>query len=430
MKKIIALLMAMAMVLGLVACGGSGEGPTAPPVATEAPAADAPAAAPAAGDFSARDDGVFRIGVYNYLSGLELGAEEDIAFQIALEKYGDGKTINGEPVEFVIYDTLNDPSEAIVGVQYLIGQNCDAVLGSFQSADVVGCYPYLEEAKVFNMFAGTSGSIVTPDQVYSFRGAFNANKTASAYAQAMVDFGYENVAVFFGQDEASMSNWNDACKAAFDAAGLKIVAEETGTHNDTDYSAQCMKIVAAKPDVVYVVCSGAGQNFVKQLREYGYNGIIMNKDEWMTSHVSSVGEENSNYLMSMVSYTTYKTLDAAKASGASPNVIAFLEEYAAKTDGKMPTLGITYRMYDSMLILLEAAKRAGCNYDSDKLAEACLTINDLQGCMGTVDFTQGDREPANEFQAVIYVDGGSKSVEIWKEAGGYEAYKAATGREK
>ena len=46
MKKIIALLMAMVMVLSLAACGAS------EPAATEAPAADAPAAeAPAAADF-------------------------------------------------------------------------------------------------------------------------------------------------------------------------------------------------------------------------------------------------------------------------------------------------------------------------------------------------------------------------------------------
>jgi hypothetical protein len=45
MKKIIAMLLALTMVLGLAACGGS----TPAPAATEAPAAAAPAATEAAG---------------------------------------------------------------------------------------------------------------------------------------------------------------------------------------------------------------------------------------------------------------------------------------------------------------------------------------------------------------------------------------------
>ena len=50
MKKIIALLMAMVLVLGLTACGNNAAAPEAPKA--DAPAADAPAAdAPAAGDF-------------------------------------------------------------------------------------------------------------------------------------------------------------------------------------------------------------------------------------------------------------------------------------------------------------------------------------------------------------------------------------------
>ncbi len=49
MKKFLAMMLALAMVLSLAACGGSAEKPAAEPAATQAPAADAPAAeAPAA----------------------------------------------------------------------------------------------------------------------------------------------------------------------------------------------------------------------------------------------------------------------------------------------------------------------------------------------------------------------------------------------
>lgn len=422
MKKLFAAILAVCMVLTMAACASGNS--SSPAATTAAPAASADTTA-SAGDTNG--DSVYRIGVYNYLSGLALGTEEDIAFQIALDRYN-GK-INGEDVEWVIYDTQNNPSEAVTGVQYLIGKGCDAVIGSFQSADVVAAYPYLEEAKIFNLMSGTSGSIVTPDQKYSFRGSFNANLTAKTYVELIQKLGYENVAIFYGQDEASVSNYEDI-KPLMDAAGLNIVATETGSHQDTDYSAQCMKIVNANPDIVYVVCSGAGVNFVKQLREYGYNGFIMNKDEWMTSHVDVCGEEFSNYIIGVVPYTTYKSLDAAREAGASENVMDFLEKYAEKSGGAMPTLGITYRMYDAALIAFEAATKAGTNHDSDALVEACLQINDLQGCGGTIDFTQGDREPLHSFTPIIYCDGGSKTFEKWEADGGYDAYLQNTGRAK
>ena len=423
MKKVLALALASAMTLSLVGCNNADSTPSDPnpnnSVSGEAN--------PTSGlNSAAAGDGVFRIGVYNYIAGVPLATEQEPAFQVAMDKYGN--QVNGEPIEIVVYDTQNDPTEAVTGVQWLIGQNCDAVIGSFQSSDTVAAYPYLEEAGIFNIMPCTSGSMVTDDQIYSFRGAFNANVTADSYAQVCVDMGYSNVAVFYGQDEASISNW-EAVEPAFQSAGLNIVTVQTGTQSDTDYSAQCMQIVNAKPDVVYVVCQNAGQNFIKQLREYGYNGIIMNKDEWMTSHVSAIGEENSHYIMSEVAYTTYTSMEAAAAAGASDNVIEFLEAYQEKT-GSLPTIGITYRMYDSMLIILETATRAGAGCDGKAMADACLTINDLQACMGTVDFTQGDREPAHEFTAIIYDDGGSKPFADWLVNGSYDAFKTATGREK
>lgn len=423
MKKLLATILAVCMVLTMVACASGNQ--TTPATKSTNPVADAADTPVVAGDTNG--DGVFRIGVYNYLSGLALGSEEDIAFQIALDRYN-GK-INGEAVEWVIYDTQNNPSEAVTGVQYLIGKGCDAVIGSFQSADVVAAYPYLEDAKIFNLMSGTSGSIVTADQEYSFRGSFNADMTAKTYVELIQKMGYENVAIFYGQDEASVSNY-EKISPMMEEAGLTVVATETGSHQDTDYSAQCMKIVNANPDIVYVVCSGAGVNFVKQLREYGYNGFIMNKDEWMTSHVDVCGEEFSNYVIGVVPYTTYKSLDAAKEAGASENVLDFLEKYSEKSGGAMPTLGITYRMHDAALIVFEAATRAGTNHDSDALVEAVLQISDLQACGGTIDFTQGDREPLHDFTPIIYCDGGSKTFEKWESEGGYEAYLQNTGRAK
>ena len=55
MKKLIAMLLALVMVLSLAACGAKQEAPATQPPAADAPAADAPAAEPPAADASGLD---------------------------------------------------------------------------------------------------------------------------------------------------------------------------------------------------------------------------------------------------------------------------------------------------------------------------------------------------------------------------------------
>lgn len=427
----VALMTALGMAASLIACspaasnGSSAPGSQSPVVSAPEGSSDKTTPAPGNSASEEKDDGVYDIGIYCYMAGTAIADEIPIAVQLALEDYGN--EVNGCPVKVTYYETQNNPEEAVKGAQYLIGLNVDAVIGSFQSADVAPCIPLLEEAKIVNVSMATSGSLMKPDLKYGFRGSFNADMAAPTVVDWCKELGYQNIAVFYGQDEASIAN-HKAILPLFEAAGMTVSADETGTQNDTDFSSQCLKIVNAKPDVVYVVCAGAGVNFVKQLREYGYNGIILNKDEWMTSHVDTVGETNSNYVGGAIAYTTYKSVEAAKEAGARDSVVEFCQRFYDAT-GNMPQVGITYRAYDSMCILLEGAKRAKTITDDAAIAAAIEGIGDMYGCCGPIDFTGKDREPCHEFMRVMY-DGGSKTFEIWQQTGGYDAFKKATGREK
>ena len=71
MKKLFAAILAVCMVLTMAACASGNS--SSPAATTAAPAASADTTA-SAGDTNG--DSVYRIGVYNYLSGLALGTEE------------------------------------------------------------------------------------------------------------------------------------------------------------------------------------------------------------------------------------------------------------------------------------------------------------------------------------------------------------------
>ena len=57
------------------------------------------------------------------------------------------------------------------------------------------------------------------------------------------------------------------------------------------------------------------------------------------------------------------------------------------------------------------------------------TISGFEGLGGTFDYTNGDREGLSQINTFIVYDGVSVPFEEWLGAGGYDAYKTATGNE-
>ena len=119
MKKIIALLMAMVLVLGLTACGNNAAAPEAPKA--DAPAADAPAAdAPAAGDFKV---GAIYINSKNDTAGYTFAHHNGIV--TAMKELGlDPET------QLVIQDEVPEDYEQVAtAVDTLVGEGCDIIFG-------------------------------------------------------------------------------------------------------------------------------------------------------------------------------------------------------------------------------------------------------------------------------------------------------------
>jgi len=63
------------------------------------------------------------------------------------------------------------------------------------------------------------------------------------------------------------------------------------------------------------------------------------------------------------------------------------------------------------------------------LKDAMASVK-CEGMGGTMDFTDGSREAYSEFKNFILIDGQNIVLEDWMENGGYDEYKAATGRDR
>ena len=81
-----------------------------------------------------------------------------------------------------------------------------------------------------------------------------------------------------------------------------------------------------------------------------------------------------------------------------------------------------------MMAMWEASKIAGSN-DSTALRDATHKVK-IEGLGGTLDYTKGDREGYSAFNSFVLLNEQNIVLEEWLATGGYEAYKAATGRDR
>jgi branched-chain amino acid transport system substrate-binding protein len=428
-KKLLAIFVAAVLVAGLVACTGSGTPAVSPPVKEDAPspAQNSPVSnAPDSPPPSAQaPTAPFRISTYLQLSGnnAETGNNAKMGIDLAFKLVNENGGFNGATVEVTHYDTTGSTEEAVKIVQKVLeSKSADAIIGSVNSNEVSAVIPYINEAKLYNFGLGTSATWMADESmIWTFRASANNGRLAPLGAQQVLDLGFKSVGIISGTDDTGRST-ADAFEATCAKLGITVTGREECDSNDTDFAGQIAKLMAGKPDTIYMSLIGSTFGpFTKQVRNMGYNGILTSKDPFSLSYIAGAGEENSDYVAFIYPYVTYEKI----ADCEIPAMKDFLERFYAEY-GKMPTHEAAYRGWDTVMAMWEASKIAGAN-DSESLRAATHKVS-IPGLGGTLDYTKGDREGYSAFNSFILVKGKNILLDEWLASGGMDAYKAATGR--
>lgn len=397
MKKVLVCLLTLCLLLSAAGCAGNNPG----------------------GKDS--DSEVFKIGMYQVMSGANAiyGEEAKNAIDMVAEKMNAEGGLNGAKVEVVIYDDQGSPEEAVKAVTKLIDvDHIDACITSCISSCVLASAGALNDAKIPTFGTGLSPTYMAQDWEYVFRACVNSDFVAPLTVDLAKDLQVSRVAIFRGQDESAIATANSFRKSC-EEKSVDVVTEEAYTDGDSDFSGQITRILNADVDAVFMSTVGATYGvFTKQLRQYGFKGIILNKEALPTDAIQVAGDA-ANYVAFAAPYLTYTSVDDC----TDETMKAFLQEYYEKF-GAMPATDSAYRAYDSMMVIWEAAKRAGSN-DHEAIKNAVGQISDLQGLGGTMDFTDGSREGLHAFKQFIRVDGQNILVADWIKDGGFEAWRAS-----
>jgi len=207
----------------------------------------------------------------------------------------------------------------------------------------------------------------------------------------------EKAAVFFDIASEVLKSQSELFKKSFEENGGKIVASETYTTGDKDFSAQLTKIKESNPDIIFLPSYYTDVPLqVQQAHRLGITVPFLGSDAWSTEELLKMcgNECEGFYFCNHYSVDTENLLTKE-----------FIEKYQ-KEYGNTPD-DIAALTYDSFGLLKEALKKID-NPDREALREALAGIEDYKGVTGDMKFSPGSGDPVKG--AVIMQIKGGKFV--------------------
>ncbi|MCK9511031.1 MAG: ABC transporter substrate-binding protein [Pigmentiphaga sp.] len=195
-----------------------------------------------------------RIGAVISITGgaSSLGVNAANAIKILEERYAANTSLPYN-VKIVTYDDATDPSKALNAVRRLIQEDkVHAVICCSTTPNSMAIIPTVQEAKVPTISLALASSIVEPveERQFVFKTAVTDYLTVDRVMDDMIQKGMKRIAFLGLEDSYGEGGWIEFQKVAKER-GLEIVAAERFSRNDTNFTAQALRVRQSNPDAVY-----------------------------------------------------------------------------------------------------------------------------------------------------------------------------------
>jgi branched-chain amino acid transport system substrate-binding protein len=201
-------------------------------------------------------------------------------------------TIAGEKVKFVVLDDGTDPSRATSNTQKLIlDSRADVLIGSSTVPTSLAAAAKAAEGKVALI---TMAPIVAPADVASWV-FVTPQSTALMAAEVIKQMKAARVKTvgFIGYADPYGEDWLKNLTQLAQTEQIKVVATERFNRADTSVMGQALKLIAAKPDAVFIAASGTPSVLPEStLIERGYRGRIYQSHGSANRDFLRVGAKN------------------------------------------------------------------------------------------------------------------------------------------
>ena len=382
--------LAVALALGLAACGQKEE-----PKKAEKAAAPAAPAGP-----------VVTIAHAGPLTGgiAHLGKDDENGVALAVAKANESKmvTIDGKPVTFkmVSEDDQADPKVGTTVAQKLVDAKVAAVVGHLNSGVSIPSSEIYSKAGIPMISGSATNPQLTERGLKTvFRTVGRDDQQGPAIASYIAhELKAKKVAIADDKTAYGEGLANEVEKT-LKGAKVSVVGRERTTDKETDFKAILTKIKAKNPDVVfYGGMDATGGPLVKQARELGIKAVFAFGDGACTDEMGKLAGAAAEGMVCSQA--------GLPREAADPQ---FVKSFNAKY-GEIKQYAPYF--YDGAMAVFEAMKKANST-DPAKFGPEMFNVS-FQGATGKVEFdAKGDRKDAE--MTIFKLEGGKvKPIAIVK----------------
>ena len=317
------------------------------------------------------------VGYYGDLTGrtASFGQSTRNGVEMAVDEINKAGGIMGRKVRVIVEDDQGEPNKAATVVSKLVNQDkVHAVLGEVASSNSLAAAPKAQEAKVPMISPSSTNPNVTQVGDFIFRVCF----IDPFQGDVMAKFAAKNLkatkaAILYDFNSDYSRGLREFFTRSFKASGGQIVAEQSYTQGDRDFSGQLTQIRAANPDVIYVPgYYGEVGVIANQTKQLGIKAPLLGGDGWDSPQLWQLGGAslNGDYISNHYS-----------VDDPMPAVQKFVADY--KERFKLSPDALAALGYDSMRVLADAITRAAST-DGTKLRDAIAATKNFPGITGTI----------------------------------------------
>ena len=348
MRKMIAMLMALVMCVGLLAgCGNGGTSASGEP----------------SGDVAA-----IQLGMTGPLTGAYAiyGIAAARGAQIAVDEIN---ALGGIQFAFKYEDDQGDSEIAVNAYNNLMDWGMDVMIGTVTSGACIAVAAETYADRVFTLTPSASSADVTAGKDNTFQVCFSDPNQGSGSAIYIANnMPGAKIAIIYQSDESYSQGIRDTFVAKADELGLNIVYQGTFTKDtQTDFSVQVTAAQSAGADLIFLPIY------------YTPASVILNQANQMGYDPTFFGVDGMDGILTMPNFDTslaegVMLLTPFSADAADELTQSFVAKYQ-DLHGEVPNQ-FAADGYDAVYILYQALQAAGCTVDmsAEELCEKLIAV--------------------------------------------------------
>ena len=373
-KRVFAMLLAMAMVFSLMACGSK--------------------------DKSGGSDGdTIRLGGVGPLTGgyANYGLSVQHGAELAAKEINAAGGVNGKMLEVQFQDSQGDPESAVAAYGKLMDWGMNVSLGAVLSGETASVVAAAKADDMFIMETTGSADKCIDGNDKAFRVCFNdpAQGTASANYIADNNLG-KKIAVFYQSDIDYSAGLVETFTAQAAQRGLTIVTQQAFTEGTkTDFSTQINAIRNSGCDLVFIpIYAEEASTFLTQAKGKFADDVYFFGADGLDGILGKVSQDVTiadNVLM----------MTPFAADSADPKVQAFVKAYQDAYNATPDQFAAD--AYDAVYAVKAAVEAANGSTSGADLAAVMPTIT-VEGVTGTMTWS-ADGNTNKAASAILYKNG-------------------------